>query len=104
MTTKPNDPKRRSAVALRYEPTDSAPRVVAKGYGEIAEAIIRHAEQSGLYIHSQPELVGLLMQVDLDETIPSELYQVVAELLAWLYHVEHDLPHDDTPPLSPLPT
>lgn len=82
-------PPRRSAVALRYDPqTDPAPQVIAKGYGEIADAIIRHAKQAGLYVHAQPELVSLLMQIDLDTYIPPELYQVVAELLAWVYQIE----------------
>jgi len=82
---------KRSAVALRYTETDPAPRVIAKGYGEIADNIIWHAEQAGLYVHKQPELVALLMQINLDDTIPPELYEAIAELLAWLYQVEHDL-------------
>lgn len=87
--TKHTDPKRRSAVALSYQDsTDRAPRVVAKGYGEVAEAIIRHAKQSKLYVHSQPELVSLLMQLELNEYIPPTLYEVVAELLAWVYEIE----------------
>ncbi|HLR30703.1 MAG TPA: EscU/YscU/HrcU family type III secretion system export apparatus switch protein [Paenalcaligenes sp.] len=87
--TEHTDPKRRSAVALSYkDKSDRAPRVVAKGYGEMAEAIIRHAKQSKLYVHNQPELVSLLMQLDLDEYIPATLYEVVAELLAWVYEVE----------------
>lgn len=88
MNDKPSKP-RQSAVALRYEKnTDPAPKVVAKGYGETAEAIIRHAEAAGLYVHQQSELVGLLMQLELDEYVPAELYQVVAELLAWIYQIE----------------
>jgi flagellar biosynthesis protein len=83
-------PRRRSAAALAYDGKGegSAPRVVAKGYGLFAEMIIQRAQESGLYVHRAPEMVSLLMQVDLDAKIPPELYQAVAELLAWLYRLE----------------
>lgn len=80
--------RRSSAVAITYDKKDSAPKVVAKGYGSLAENIIKTAQEHGLYVHESPELVGLLMQVDLDQHIPPELYQAVAELLAWLYALE----------------
>lgn len=76
------------AVALSYQENDAAPRVVAKGYGTLADTIIRTARENGLYVHQSPELVGLLMQVDLDAHIPPQLYVAVAELLAWLYRLE----------------
>jgi flagellar biosynthesis protein len=79
-----------NAVALRYSATDSAPRVVAKGKGLIAEEIIARANEHGVFIHQSKELLGLLMRVDLDEHIPPALYTVVAELLAWLYHIENE--------------
>ena len=47
------------------------------------------AREAGVYVHESPELVSLLMQVDLDQHIPPELYIAVAELLAWLYRLEH---------------
>jgi flagellar biosynthesis protein len=78
----------KSAVALAYLETDAAPRVVAKGRGAIAAEIIARANEHGVYVHESPELVSLLMQVDLDEKIPPQLYVAVAELLAWLYQVE----------------
>lgn len=79
---------RPSAVAIAYDQNDTAPRVVAKGYGTLAETIIRTAKENGLYVHESPELVGLLMQVDLDQHIPPQLYVAIAELLAWLYSLE----------------
>jgi flagellar biosynthesis protein len=78
----------REAVALAYGQVDAAPRVVAKGRGIIAEQIIARAQEHGVYVHESPELVSLLMQVDLDQHIPGELYLAVAELLAWLYVLE----------------
>jgi flagellar biosynthesis protein len=88
MTTPVNDPVR-EAIALAYSQTDAAPRVVAKGKGLIAEKIIARAKEHGVYVHESPELVALLTQVDLDEHIPPQLYMAVAELLAWLYRIEH---------------
>ncbi|CAG9168595.1 EscU/YscU/HrcU family type III secretion system export apparatus switch protein [Cupriavidus respiraculi] len=79
---------RAGAVALRYEEGDGAPRVVAKGYGVVADSIISRAREAGVYVHDSPALVNLLMQVDLDSQIPPQLYVAVAELLAWLYAVE----------------
>ncbi len=79
---------RAGAIALRYEEGDGAPRVVAKGYGVVADSIIARAKEAGVYVHDSPALVSLLMQVDLDSQIPPQLYVAVAELLAWLYAVE----------------
>lgn len=76
------------AVALTYSAGDAAPRVVAKGRGLIANEIIERAREAGVFVHESPELVSLLMQVDLDDRIPPQLYVAVAELLAWLYSVE----------------
>jgi len=78
------------AVALTYSEDDAAPRVVAKGRGEIARAIIERAREAGVYVHESQELVALLMQIDLDQRIPPQLYVAVAELLAWLYRIERN--------------
>ena len=77
------------AVALAYQTGDAAPQVVAKGRGLIAEEIIARARQHGVFVHESPELVSLLMQIDLDRHIPPELYRAVAELLAWVYRIEN---------------
>jgi flagellar biosynthesis protein len=79
----------KNAVALAYSQTDAAPRVVAKGRGLVAEQIIARAHEHGVYVHESAELVSLLMQVDLDQRIPPQLYLAVAELLAWLYRLEN---------------
>lgn len=79
---------RQAAVALVYNQTTSAPKVAAKGSGLVAEAIIRRARESGIYVHESPALVALLMRVDLDQHIPQELYTTVAELLVWLYKLD----------------
>jgi flagellar biosynthesis protein len=76
------------AVALAYETGAPAPKVVAKGRGLVAEQIINVAQEAGVFIHESKELVSLLMDIDLDQQIPPTLYRTIAELLAWLYHIE----------------
>ena len=78
------------AVALAYEQGAMAPRVVAKGRGLVAAEIIRRAGEAGVYVHESPDLVRMLMQVDLDRHIPPQLYVAVAELLAWIYRLERE--------------
>lgn len=101
---KKNDTQFQQAVALRYQAHDRAPKLIAKGRGLIAEDIIAHAKEHGIFIHESKELVSLLMKVDLDDAIPPRLYQIVAELLAWLYHIETELttmqPKQKHPPTS----
>jgi flagellar biosynthesis protein len=77
-----------SAVALAYQGGDAAPKVVAKGQGLVAGQIIERARAAGVFVHESKDLVALLMDVDLDRQIPPALYRVIAELLAWLYHIE----------------
>lgn len=95
---RPGPEQLRSAVALAYRETDAAPRVVAKGRGLVAEEIIARAREHGVYVHESPELVSLLLQVDLDQRIPPQLYVAVAELLAWLYRIERG---ENLPPPAP---
>ena len=77
-----------TAVALAYQEGQIAPKVIAKGRGLIAQEIIKRAKESGIYVHESSELVALLMQVNIDDRIPPQLYVAVAELLAWLYRLE----------------
>ena len=93
----------KNAVALAYTQTDAAPRVIAKGKGLLAEQIISRAQEHGVYVHESPELVSLLMQIDLDQRIPPQLYVAVAELLAWLYRLESGAPANNPPVFASLP-
>ena len=77
-----------TAVALAYQEGQIAPKVIAKGRGLIAQEIIKRGKESGIYVHESSELVALLMQVNIDDRIPPQLYVAVAELLAWLYRLE----------------
>jgi len=74
------------AVALSYDQhTDQAPRVVAKGQGLIAERILALAAENRIPVQEDKLLVDCLMALRLYEEIPPELYQVVAEILAFVY-------------------
>lgn len=90
-----------SAVALAYRSGDPAPKVVAKGRGLVAEQIIARAREAGVFLHESTELVGLLMDVDLDRQIPPGMYRAIAELLAWLYHVESAQKNGEALPAPP---
>lgn len=87
----------RAAVALAYRENETAPTLLAKGRGELAERIIDKARQAGIYVHESPDLVRLLLEVDLDAQIPPALYRAVAELLAWLYRIERGEPAGAAP-------
>lgn len=83
---------RLAAAALRYREGMRAPVLVAKGRGRMAEEIVRRAREAGVFVHESSELVGMLMQLDLDERIPPELYRAVAEILVWAYRLDRGLP------------
>ncbi len=81
-----NKKTREKAVALRYDKEqEQAPRVIAKGEGNIAEKIIALATENDIPITEDRDLVELLSLVELDQEIPPELYNVVAEVLSWIY-------------------
>ncbi|TAM87430.1 MAG: hypothetical protein EPN41_07755 [Candidimonas sp.] len=95
------DPARRlrdstRAVALRYEPQWHAPRVVAKGYGHIGQSIIDTAREHGVAVTESPQLVELLMGLDLDREIPQCLYRAVAEVLAWVLKLDSAGPRGES--------
>lgn len=85
------------AVALRYEANAMAPRVLAKGEGFLAEALVQRAQAAGVPISASPELVQLLMKLDLDAVLPPQLYAVVAQVLAWAYSVDARAVSGDRP-------
>ncbi len=71
----------RKAVALQYAAPD-APRVVATGKGDIAEAIVDKAREAGVPVEENPALADALSTLKLDETIPVDLYKAVAAVIA----------------------
>ncbi|HET9870354.1 MAG TPA: EscU/YscU/HrcU family type III secretion system export apparatus switch protein [bacterium] len=80
---------RKAAVALRYDrPAMPAPQVVAKGRGVVAENLIALARKNGVPVVEDRLLVETLDQLNVDQEIPPELYQVVAEILVAIYKAE----------------
>jgi flagellar biosynthesis protein len=86
-----DDPPR--AVALRYERRyDPAPRVVAKGEGELALKILELAREHGVAIKEDRDLAQLLSAVELETQIPVEAFVAVAEILAFIYRAKSQGP------------
>lgn len=79
-------PRRPAAIAVRYRREDDpAPRVTAAGTGPVAERILALAEEHGLPLRHDPDLLEALAALDLNALVPPELYEVIAEVLAWAY-------------------
>lgn len=84
--------KKPQALALKYDKNkDAAPRVIGKGQGFVAEEIIHLAKQHNIPIQEDPTLVHLLSQLEINEMIPEELYEVVAEIFAFIYQVDNNI-------------
>lgn len=80
---------RPAAAALKYDPVgQDAPQIVAAGRGLAAEEIVRIARENGVPLHEDAELVEALSRLELTESIPRELYAVVAEVLAYVFRVD----------------
>jgi len=90
-TRRPDKP--RVAAALTYEDgPDAVPRVVAVGKGLFAARIEEVARASGVPVYRDPQLAWTLAGLGLDREIPPELYQVVAQVIAWVYYLEDRQP------------
>ncbi len=87
--------RKTGALKYRYE-KDSAPRLVAKGRGKVAEKIIEIAKTHGVPIKEDKDLVEYLSSLDLYQEIPQELYKAVAEILAFVYSL--DVKHEGRGP------
>lgn len=76
----------KKAVVLTYDrETDPAPRVTAKGQGQVALKIIELAEKNGIPVKNDPDLMEVLSTLDINQEIPENIYVAVAELLAFVY-------------------
>lgn len=83
MSDKPKE--RALAVALQYEKgSRDAPKVIAKGRGLIAERIVELAEENGVVIEANPVLAQALSGIEIDDSIPIELYEAVAIVIGYV--------------------
>lgn len=85
-----------TAVALHYDGKE-APRITAKGSGELAEQIIALAKEHGIPLHEDAALISLLSKLDLGDEIPQALYMAVAEIIAFAYIVNGKVPEGFEP-------
>lgn len=76
--------KVRQAIALEYNPSEDAPKVIASGKGILAEKIIEKAKESDVPIHRDDKLADTLSRLEIGDMIPPELYEVVAEILIFV--------------------
>ncbi|OQA24320.1 MAG: Flagellar biosynthetic protein FlhB [Firmicutes bacterium ADurb.Bin354] len=77
-------PKRKTAIALEYDPEDAAPKILASGQGVIADKIIEKAKEAKIPVHKDGRLADTLSRLEIGEMIPPELYEVVAEILVFV--------------------
>ncbi len=75
-------------VALGFQPGMPAPKVLSQGKGAIAQAILDRAKELGIPTRSEPALVAFLMQLDVNDWVPPELFAAVSQVLAWAYEVD----------------
>lgn len=76
--------KVKTAVALSYEPGDLAPKILATGKGELAERIIEKGKEGNVPLYKDNKLANTLSKLEIGDTIPPELYDVVAEILVFV--------------------
>ena len=82
------------AVALQYEPgKDTAPRLTAKGHGDVAAKIVEIAEAAGVHIEHNEPLAKSLSQLDFGQQIPKELYRAVAEVVGFVLRKAGQVPN-----------
>ncbi|WP_028611055.1 EscU/YscU/HrcU family type III secretion system export apparatus switch protein [Paenibacillus harenae] len=82
----PESKKMKKAVALKYKPGElSAPVMIAKGKGHLADLILERAKENGIPVQEDSSLVEVLSKLDIDQEIPPELYTLVAEILSFVY-------------------
>ncbi|MES9975651.1 EscU/YscU/HrcU family type III secretion system export apparatus switch protein [Candidatus Thiodiazotropha sp. LNASS1] len=79
------------AIALKYD-GENAPRLTAKGRGELADRILALADDHAIPLHEDAELAALLAQIPLGDEIPESLYRAVAEVIAFAYLLSGKLP------------
>ncbi len=84
-------PKIQKAVALKYEREKyNAPKVVASGKGNVADHIIKLAQEHDILIKKDADLVELLSKIEINKEIPPMLYKAVAEVFSFIYKITND--------------
>lgn len=76
--------KPKQAIALEYNPDEEAPKVIATGRGQLAERMIEKAKEADVPVHRDDRLADTLSRLEIGDSIPPELYEVVAEILVFV--------------------
>ena len=84
MAANEKNKKPKTAIALEYDPSEEAPKILATGKGVLAEKIIEKAQEAGVPLHRDDQLADTLSRLDIGDMIPPELYEVVAEILVFV--------------------
>lgn len=84
LNSKKTEDKPKQAIALSYEKGAEAPVIVAAGKGLIAEKIIETAKKSDVPLYEDSKLADTLSRLEIGDSIPPELYKVVAEILVFV--------------------
>ena len=90
LQSKNKDKESKKAVALQYDiEKDNAPRITASGQGEIAKKIIETAKKHDIPIKKDQDVVEILARLNIGDEVPPELYEVIAEILSFIYNLEN---------------
>ncbi len=81
--------KKKTAVAISYDPSEPAPKILASGKGYLADKIIERAKESDIPLHKDEKLAQTLSKLEIGSLIPPELYDVVAEVLVFVDEMDH---------------
>lgn len=87
---KKNNTKKNKAVALSYEKGYYAPKVIAKGKGEVADNIVKVGKEERVDIYKDRDLVDELIRLDLFEEIPPDLYEAVSKIILFVYSLDRE--------------
>jgi len=80
----------KKAVAVKYDPQEYSPRVIAKGQGYVAEKLLAKAQSHGVQTYKDAALLEELTKIELGDNIPSELYHAVAQVLVFIDNLDRE--------------
>jgi flagellar biosynthesis protein len=78
-----------SAAVIKYD-QEQAPKVVAHGTGHVARKIIEEAKKNHIHLQEDSALIENLLQIDLGDSVPPQLYEVIAEVFILLEKIDEN--------------
>ena len=87
---------KKKAVALQYQKDMEAPRILAKGEGRWADRILEVARTAGVPIVEHADVIPLLIKQEVGSFIPESSYEVIAQILSFVYTVEQKRQGDES--------